>query len=251
MKPVLFKLGPVSINSWGILVALGVIAGLLVARKRAKEIGLAYEHVLDLTLYLMVGGLLGARLLYLTFYPSIFLNDPMEIFSVWQGGMSIHGGVIGGLLAGLIFVRRRGLAFWRLADLTAPSLILGQAIGRIGCFLNGDSYGLTTSVPWAVKFPALPGLRHPTQLYEAVLDIGAFFLLWSRREKTKFEGELFLYYVVAYSFIRGVVEFFRASPKVLGPISPAQIASVVAIAVALALIAMARLRVRSLQAKTP
>ncbi|MCL5291535.1 MAG: prolipoprotein diacylglyceryl transferase [Actinobacteria bacterium] len=244
MRPILFNIGPLAIHSWGVLVGLGVLAGVLVARKRAAEIKLPFDHIIDLALYLLAGGLIGGRLLYLTFYPSKFLANPLEIFSVWQGGMSIHGGILGGIIAGVIFAGRRKLSFWRLADVVAPSLALGQAVGRIGCFLNGDSYGLATSVPWAVKFPGLSGLRHPTQIYEAVLDLIAFIFLWRRRERTAFDGELFLTYAIAYSIIRGIVEFFRASPKVLGPISPAQIASLAVIFVAGSLIVMARYRAR-------
>lgn len=245
MRPVLFSVGPLAIRSWGVFVGLGIIAGLLVARRRAAEAGIPSEKVLDLALYLVLGGFIGARLLYLSFYPARYLANPVEIFSVWEGGMSIHGGVLGGLVAGYIFVKRHGLPFWKTADLVAPSLILGQAIGRIGCFLNGDSYGLVTSVPWAVKFPSLSGLRHPTQLYEAALDLVAFIYLWRRRGKTAFNGELLLIYAVTYSAIRGIVEFFRASPKVLGPISPAQIASAAVILVAGTAILLVKRRAES------
>lgn len=245
LRPVLFSVGPLVIRSWGVFVGIGIIAGLFAARRRAAELGIPSEKALDLALYLTLGGFVGARLLYLSFYPDRYLANPVEIFSVWEGGMSIHGGVLGGLAAGYIFVKRHGLPFWKTADLVAPSLILGQAIGRIGCFLNGDSYGLTTSVPWAVKFPSLSGLRHPTQLYEASLDLVAFIYLWSRRDKTSFDGELLLVYAVSYSFIRGFVEFFRASPKVLGPISPAQIASAAVILVAGTAILLAKRRAAS------
>ncbi len=244
VKPVLFNIGPLAIRSWGVFVGLGVLAGFILARRRAKEVGVPAEKLLDLTMYLMLGGLLGARLLYLSFYPARYLANPIEIFSIWEGGMSIHGGILGGLAAGLVFVRRSGLSFWKTADLVAPSLILGQAIGRIGCFFNGDSYGLKTTVPWAVKFPALSGFRHPTQLYEAALDMIVFIYLWNRRDKTTFKGELFLTYAIAYSAVRGFVEFFRASPKVLGPISPAQIASAIVLVLGGAAIFLVKRRAR-------
>lgn len=240
MKPVLFKVGPLAINSWGILVGLGILAGIALARKRAREMRVEYEHVLDLAFYIIIGGLLGGRLLYLTFYPLEVIANPISIVKVWEGGMSIHGGIIGGLVAGLIFTKRKGLDFWKLADLVSPSLILGQAIGRIGCFLNGDSYGTATKLPWGVKFPGLEGVRHPAQLYEMILDFIVFAILWARRDKTAFKGELFFDYVISYSIVRALVEFFRDSPKVLGPISPAQIASVAAIVTATVIISIVK-----------
>ncbi|MDP2981606.1 MAG: prolipoprotein diacylglyceryl transferase, partial [Candidatus Omnitrophota bacterium] len=124
-----------------------------------------------------------------------FLEYPVSIFKVWQGGLAIHGGIFGGIIAGIIFSRVRRISFWGMADLLSPSIILGQAIGRIGCFLNGCCFGIN---------------NQPTQIYELILDFIGFLLLWDLRKKIRFEGGLFLLYLMTYSVIRIIVSQFRA-----------------------------------------
>lgn len=232
MYPIIARIGPVAIHSWGLMVSLAVLVGVLVARHDADRAGITREDVIDLALYLAVGGFIGARLMFVALEPSLFLRDPAQIVMLTMGGVSIHGALIGGALAGLIFARMKKASFAKLADLVAAPLLLGQAIGRIGCFLGGDSYGKITGVPWAVHFPGVAGLRHPTQLYEAAIALAGFALLWSLRKRNWPAGQLFLVYLVTYSVIRFFVEIFRDSEYLIAQLSYAQVASIAIVLVA-------------------
>jgi prolipoprotein diacylglyceryl transferase len=227
MYPVLVKIGPLTIYSWGFMVGLGVLVGFVLARKQARRENLAPSLIDHWLIYLVLGGIVGGRLVYVLLNPRSYIHNPLEIFLLQQGGMAIHGAILGGAIAGYLFSRRQNISFGKLADITAPALIIGQAIGRLGCFLNGDSYGRVTTLPWAVNFPGIFGARHPTQLYESFLDFLIFIFLWRTRKNTKFAGQLFLYYLILYSLARSVVEVFRESPYVLGPITLAQLVSAV------------------------
>lgn len=236
MYPVLIHLGPISIYSWGFMVALGFLAGILIGGREMKRKGLPSQLIYDLALYLLIGGLLVGRLVFVAFNLTYYLQNPLQILMFQSGGLAIHGSLLGGLIAGYLFARARKLSLGKLADVVAPGLIMGQAIGRIGCFLNGDSYGKITSLPWAVKFQGLEGLRHPTQLYEAALNLLVFGILWKLRKKEKFDGFLFLLYLALYSAGRFAVEIFRESLVVVEPLTVAQVASLAIIAVSLFII---------------
>jgi phosphatidylglycerol:prolipoprotein diacylglycerol transferase len=224
------------------MVALGFLAGILVAGREMKRKGMPSQLIYDLALYLLIGGLVVGRLVFVAFNLGFYLKNPLQILMFQNGGLAIHGSLLGGLAAGYLFSRGRKLSLGRLADAVAPALILGQAIGRIGCFLNGDSYGKITSMPWAVNFPGLEGFRHPTQLYEAGLNFVVFAVLWSLRKKEKFDGYLFLLYLVLYSIVRFVVEIFRESQILVSPLTVAQVASLAIIGGAV-LIIMRKARV--------
>lgn len=213
------------------MVALGFLVGILIAGRELKRKGLPSQLIYDLALYLLIGGLLVGRLVFVLFNLGYYLQNPLQVLMFQNGGLAIHGSLLGGLVAGYLFSRARKLSLGKLADAVAPGLIMGQAIGRIGCFLNGDSYGKITSLPWAVKFQGLDGLRHPTQLYEAALNLLVFGILWSLRKKEKFDGYLFLLYLILYSSVRFVVEAFRESQVLVSPLTVAQAASLAIIAV--------------------
>jgi len=218
MYPVLFKLGHFTLRSYGVMIATAFIVGLYVARKEAKRKGIGEENIVNFSLYALIAGIIGARLYYIIFYDlSNYLSHPAEIFFIWKGGLAIHGGIIGGLLTAIWFAKRQKLSFWKLSDTLAPSLILGQAIGRIGCFLIGGAYGTPTQLPWGIVFPkGTPASfaygsqpLHPTELYEMILDFSIFLFLWKWRKKGKYDGYLFLLYLILYSGIRFFVEIFR------------------------------------------
>lgn len=234
--PVLIRIGPISIYSWGVMVALGFLVGILISGRETKRKGLPSQLIYDLALYLLVGGLVVGRLVFVLFNLSYYLENPLQILMFQNGGLAIHGSLLGGLLAGYWFAKKRKLSLGKLADIVAPGLILGQAIGRIGCFLNGDSYGKITTLPWAVKFQDLEGLRHPAQLYEASLNLLVFGIIWSLRKKEKFDGYFLLLYLILYSAVRFVVEIFRESQILIKPFTVAQAASLVLITVSLLLI---------------
>ncbi|KKM11272.1 hypothetical protein SY88_09375 [Clostridiales bacterium PH28_bin88] len=239
MQRILFHLGPIHVNTFGLMIALGFLAALWVARREATRKGIGEERVTDFAIYALLAGIVGARLGYVFFYaPQYYLRNPLEILFIHQGGMSIHGAVIGGVLVGIWYVRKHKLSFWKLADTLAPSLVLGEAIGRIGCDIFGKP--MATAFPWGVTVNGQ--LLHPAQVYEFLLDYLVFFLLWRKRQHIKYDGQLFLTYVILYAGVRGIVEFFRTNPVVYGPVSIAHVLSLAFIMIGL--IAMVLIRQR-------
>ena len=180
----------------------------------------------------MVGGILGARIYYILFTdPKIFLANPLRFLAFWEGGLAIHGAILAGFLASVWYTWEWKLPFWKWADTLAPSLILGQAIGRMACFLNGDAHGYPTDLPWGIVYapesPAgqmFPGQAlHPTQLYEMIFNLIIFTVLWKVRKKIKTQGNLFILYIILYSAARIIIEHFRADKLMyFGDISAAQ-----------------------------
>lgn len=245
MEPILVQIGPISIRWYGLMIALGCLAGMWVAGKEAERKGIRKEKIQDFFLYVILGAIIGARVYYIAFSDrSQIWDNPLSLFAIWQGGLAIHGGILGGLLVALFYTRKQGIPFWKLADTVAPSLILGQAIGRIGCFFNGDAHGYPTSLPWGLvyspespagqMFPGQP--LHPTQLYEMIFNLIIFGILWKVRKKVKVDGHLFLLYVILYSLIRIFVEHFRADKLIyFGDVSAAQSLGIVGIVVAFTL----------------
>jgi phosphatidylglycerol:prolipoprotein diacylglycerol transferase len=225
MRPVLIKIGELTIHSWGALVAIAFATGLYIVWRDAKRVDVDQSKTVDFGLWALVLALIGARMVYVLLEPKSFLGNPVSILFFQNGGLSIHGALLGGSLAGWLFTRKNNIPFFRLADLVAPPLALAQGIGRVGCFLNGCCYGKVTSIPWAVKFNAVSGLRHPTQLYESGLDILVFLFLWGYRKKARFEGEIFLFYLIAYSVVRIFVEFFRDDTMMIWPLTLTQLIS--------------------------
>jgi phosphatidylglycerol:prolipoprotein diacylglycerol transferase len=232
MHPVLIEIGSFTIRWYGVMIATACIVGIWVAGKEAERKGLDKKIIQDFSLYAIMGAIIGAHFYYVVFgdWPR-FLENPLTFFAIWQGGLAIHGGILGGLLVGVFYARKHHISFLKLADTFAPSLILGQAIGRIGCFLNGDAHGYPTSMPWGMVYPPespagqmFPGQAiHPTQLYEMILNLIIFGILWKVRKKMKTNGHLFLLYVMLYSIIRIFVEHFRADKLTyLSQISAAQ-----------------------------
>lgn len=259
MEPILIQIGPITIRWYGLMIALGCLAGLWVAGKEAQRKGIDKQKIQDFFLYAIFGAIIGSRLYYVAFSDGAqFWDNPLSIFAIWQGGLSIHGGILGGLLVALLYTRKKGISFWTLADTVAPSLILGQALGRIGCFFNGDAHGYPTSLPWGLvyspespagqMFPGQP--LHPTQLYEMVFNFIIFGILWKVRKKVKVDGQLFLLYVVLYSLIRIFVEHFRADKLVyFGDLSAAQ--SIGVVGIVLGFVLMLALKRKKTQAPHP
>ena len=244
MHPILLQFGTVEIRWYGVMIALACIAGTLMGAREARRKGYDPELVYDLLFYVMIAGIAGARIYYVMFFnPSYFLHHPADIVAIWRGGLALHGGLIGGLLAGIWFCRKKGLDFWSFADLLTPSIMLGQAVGRGACTLNGCSYGKPTTLPWAVIFtdPAsaapLNIPLHPTQFYELSTDFAIFLLLWNFRKRTRFDGQLFLIYVIIYAVARFTLEFFRGDSLMLGDLPIAQVFSLLLFVTALTIYA--------------
>lgn len=218
MFPVIAKFGPLTLYSYGMMVSVALIAGLYVARLEARRKDIKTDLIYDFSFYLIIGALVGARLYYILFFhPSDFIRNPISIIKIWEGGLAIHGAVLGGILAALLFSKIYRISFWKLSDVAAPSVILGQAIGRIGCFLNGCCFGVPTESLFGVRFPkeslaymAYNGLAvHPTQLYESFFSLIGFLFLWSVRRRVRFDGGLFLLYLIVYNCLRIVLSGLR------------------------------------------
>jgi phosphatidylglycerol:prolipoprotein diacylglycerol transferase len=245
MHPILLQIGNVEIRWYGVMIALAFLGGTLLGAREARRRDYDPELIFDFLFYVMLAGIAGARLYYILFSnPGYFVRHPLEIAAIWQGGLALHGGLIGSLLAGIWFCRKRRLAFWSFADLLTPSILLGQAVGRGACTLNGCSYGKPTTLPWALTFtdPAAQAPHnlplHPTQLYEMASDFAIFLFIWNFRKQTRFDGQLFLMYLLLYAAARFMIEFFRGDSLMLAGFLPmAQIFSLFLFVVAFAIYA--------------
>lgn len=250
MYPILLRLGSFELRSYGVVIAFAILAAYLLARREASRRRMDPRLVEDFASFAILFGILGARLYYIAFFdPGMFFRQPLMVLALWKGGLAVHGALLAGLLTGIWFCRKRGISFWTFADTLAPALILGQAVGRLACFLNGDAYGIPTTVPWAVTFTdpnAMAPLgvpRHPTQLYEMGLNLLLFGLLWILRKRRLAPGQLFLLYAGGYAVIRFVVETFREDQlQFAGGVSTAQTLSVLVLAGSLLAFALLRRR---------
>lgn len=224
MRPVLIKIGALNIYSYGFMLAIAFLAGTLIARSEARRKGIDPDTIFDLVLVIAFAGIIGARLFYVIGHLREFAKQPFMALAVWQPGLVFYGGLLGGTIAVLIFVRVKKLFLWDIADTIVPGLALGYAIARIGCFLNGCCYGAPSNLPWAVNFFDVP--RHPTQIYSFIYSLLIFGIVWFYRKRIKTPGILFWLYLGLYAISRFVVEFFRVSKSVVFGLSAAQIISV-------------------------
>ena len=246
--PIFTKIGPIIIRWYGLLIASAVLIGVTISQYLAKRRHVNPELISDLSIWLVIGAIPAARLYYVLFQWSEYSQHPDRIIAIWQGGIAIHGAIIGGVIAALIFAKLKKISFWQLADLVAPSLILGQAIGRWGNFFNSEAFGGPASLPWKLYIPPErrpPNLVnfeyfHPTFLYESLWNLMVFALLLtlffralSGKPRLKV-GTLFLVYWVAYSLGRFWIEGLRTDSLMLGPVRMAQIVSLTGITLGLA-----------------
>ncbi|BAZ69166.1 MAG: prolipoprotein diacylglyceryl transferase [Pelatocladus maniniholoensis HA4357-MV3] len=241
--PIFVKLGPITIRWYGLLIASAVLIGVTLSQYLAKRRNVNPELLSDLSIWLVIGAIPAARLYYVLFEWPEYAQHPERIIAIWQGGIAIHGAILGGLLAALIFAKLKRMSFWQLADLVAPSLILGQAIGRWGNFFNSEAFGAPTDLPWKLYIPPErrpPDLAnfeyfHPTFLYESLWDLMVFALLMTLffrglRGKPRLKtGTLFMVYLLTYSLGRLWIEGLRTDSLMLGPLRIAQVVSLIGI----------------------
>jgi phosphatidylglycerol:prolipoprotein diacylglycerol transferase len=216
VHPVLLQIGPLTVHSYGVMLALGAGLGLILLGRLARSAGLDPERMSSLALWVLLSALLGSRLVYVLMEPGPFLAAPWRILFIWEGGLVFYGGVAAGLVVGLALARRWSFSLPAMLDCFGPALALGQAFGRVGCFLAGCCYGLPWEQGWcAVTFTARgtlapPGLPvHPTQLYSALALMaitGATLLVWRRWKGT---GMVFCLYGLLHGAARLVIEQFR------------------------------------------
>ena len=192
---------------------------LVLHQLKRKAIGITRAQIDDIYFYLILGLLIGARLGYALFYNlPFYLSHPLEVFVLWHGGMSFHGGAIGTFLFGYWAMRRKGLSFLKVADVITPTIPLGLFFGRMGNFINGELYGRTTDVPWAMIFPDGGDMpRHPSQLYEALLEgLVLFTILWFCKDRKKRDGDVFALFLMMYAIFRMFCELFRVPDVQVG-----------------------------------
>lgn len=215
MYPILFKFESLAIYTYGLMLAIAFFTGITIARKEASRTGQDSEKIIDLSFYILIAAIAGSRLLYVITTPEIFIEDPVEIFRIWNGGLVFYGGFIAAMIVAIIYLKKAKLEIWQTGDVMAPGLVAGQAIGRIGCFFAGCCYGKICDLPWAITFNhpeslAPQGLPlHPTQLYSAISDFSIFVFLWFFRKKKRFHGQIFWFYVLLYGITRPVIEVYR------------------------------------------
>jgi|TARA_B100001971_G_C18254722_1_gene581090 phosphatidylglycerol:prolipoprotein diacylglycerol transferase len=219
INPTLLSLGPLEIRYYGIIFVIGFILAyfLIIHLAKKRDLNLTKEDTADFIFYLIIGVILGARLFYVLFYNfSSYISNPLDIFAVWQGGLSFHGGLIGAVIATYFFCKKKKINFLELADIVMIPLALALALGRIGNFINAELVGRITNVPWAVKFPHYEGFRHPSQLYESLKNLVIFTALWFLKDKNLRKGTLFFTFIIMYSALRFFIGFFRAPDIQLG-----------------------------------
>ena len=216
MYPLLFNLGSVPIHTYGVMIAFGFLSSLVLASWLAKRDGLDPERILDLGFICILTGFIGARLLYVLTRLDYFMEDPSEIFKVWQGGLVFFGGPLAATPFAIWYLRRNKVAVWKMMDACFPGVAIAHMFGRFGCLAAGCCYGKPTGTSFGIRLdsdlvdPSMRGIPlHPTQLYEAaalfVLVIG---LIWLHRHK-RFDGQVAITYFMAYPIIRSIVEVFR------------------------------------------
>jgi phosphatidylglycerol:prolipoprotein diacylglycerol transferase len=215
VHPIAFHLGTFPVRWYGVMMALAFFAGLWTATRRARLVNVPADVIADVTLWLMIGGILGARVAYVTTYwKTEFADQPFsEVFMIQHGGLVYYGGLIGAIVLGIVYLAWKKLPIWKISDILAPSIALGSMFGRVGCLLNGCCYGYACDLPWAIHFPAdheTHGIGvHPTEIYDGLLNLALYCLLawWFRRKK--FDGQIFAAYLMIYAVFRSIAEHFR------------------------------------------
>ncbi len=260
MKPHLLRFDlfgfHLSLPTYGVLLALGFLAALWYALRAARRERLPSEPIMDLWIAALVFGIVGAKLLLFALDLDYYLNNPGAIITGLRSAGVFYGGLAAAILACLIIVRRRGLPGWKIADIAAPAIALAQIVGRIGCFAAGCCYGKPTSLPWAVTFTSMEAhritgvplleARHPSQIYLSLANLLLFLALLLISRRKSYDGQVFLWYVILYSVLRGAIEFTRGDPRgeILG-LSTSQVIAVAAILVAGWLVRRRRAQVRA------
>src|SRR3954464_13330151 len=255
MYPRLFELpwsiprfGPITVYTYGVLLAAAYLLGLQLAMVRARKRNLDATRVMDLGIYIIISALIGAKLLLLVTDFQTFRNNPSELFSLFRSGGVFYGGLILAVLVALIYIRRVGLPLWTTCDVFAPGIALGHVVGRFGCLFAGCCFGKPTTRPWAITFTdpfaaanvgtPLGVPLHPTQLYEAGAELLILFvLLWTERKGRPFAGRTFWLYMLLYAISRFFIEFYRGDDRgTVGMFSTSQFISIVLAPLALVML---------------
>ncbi|MBN2059744.1 MAG: prolipoprotein diacylglyceryl transferase [Deltaproteobacteria bacterium] len=222
MYPNLFSIGPLTIHTYGVFVAMGFLSGILISIKMGKAMGITSQQVMDMGFVIILSGLIGSHLAYVFMNLSYYRGNPFDILKIWDGGLVFSGGLIAVAATMFIYAKKKKLSVWRIGDLWSPAAALGQAIGRVGCFMAGCCFGRPTHLIWGVTFRNPESLAplniplHPTQLYSALSGFIIFIILSLLSAKKKFEGQIFIWFLILHSTARLLLERFRGDNR--GPI---------------------------------
>jgi phosphatidylglycerol:prolipoprotein diacylglycerol transferase len=245
MSPTIVSVGHFMLRWYGLFFMLGIASGIWLGLREARRKGFDPELLESFVIWAVVGGMVGARLFHVVDRWDLYAADPLRAFAIWEGGLAVYGGMVGGVLAGVVFALRHKLAVWKLADAAAPGMILGQAVGRLACIPNGDAYGAPTHVPWAFIYTnpesmvprELLGVPlHPYPVYELLFDLVLLGLLWRLRGVFKIDGLLFLTYVGVYAVGRFLLTYFRIEQIWFWGLQEAQVVALLALAGAVLLL---------------
>lgn len=247
MHPVLIEFGFIKIFTYGLLVASGFFFAIMLSAHLGKKQGMDPQKIIDLSFYILIASLVGARLLYIIVEFDYFSANPLEVFKFWNGGLVFYGGLILGVVVTIVYLKKHQMPLWAVADIVAPSLALGQAIGRWGCFFAGCCYGRETDVPWAITFTNESSLAplgvalHPTQIYLSLNALVIFgILMWLSKRKS-FDGQIIWAYGILYSIGRFIIEFYRDDDRgVVGMFSTSQIIGIIVFAVSIIMLFLLR-----------
>lgn len=258
-QPILFTVGPVSIHWYGLLIAVGMVMGWLVISYLVKKSGVGppiLMHIEQMAVYGILGGLIGARLYHIVSELPYYIEHPLQMFMIWQGGLGIFGALVGGALAIYVYCRKHALSFFLFADVFAPGIILAQALGRWGNYFNSELFGLPSTAPWSIPIPYI--LRpaefmnyeyfHPTFLYESLWNIVVFIILffvfryiYGLGTRSPSVGRVFALYLILYSFGRFFIEFIRIDPQPeLWGLRLAQVAAIIVFVLGMGIIVMSK-----------
>jgi phosphatidylglycerol:prolipoprotein diacylglycerol transferase len=216
VRPILIQIGELAIPSYGIMLVISFLMALWFAKRHAKNFNISPIIIENLAFYLMLGVIIGGRMLYVISHWSQYENHLLDIFAIWKGGMMFFGGFVGGFIAGMLYLKKEKLSVLQVTDIVAPAIALGHFFTRIGCFLNGCCFGKPSNLPWAVKFPenCVAGNQfnvplHPTQIYSSLFGLALFFFLGKRLLSQHRTGEVFSLYLIFYGGFRFGIDFIR------------------------------------------
>lgn len=255
IDPVAFSLGPIEVRWYGVIIAFGIILAFIVGQREMVKRGFHPDYLTDLLIWAVPLSIVAARIYYVIFKWDFYSQNPSKIIAIWNGGIAIHGALIGAFLTAYIFTKKRGTSFWKVTDILAPSLLIGQTVGRWGNFMNQEAHGGEVTrnflenlmLPnWVIEQMNINGkYYHPTFLYESVWNlIGVIILILLRKVNLR-RGEMFLFYLTWYSFGRFFIEGMRTdSLYLIGELRTAQVVSILAIAIAIILFVYRRVKMK-------
>ncbi len=250
VDPVLLTLGPLTLRWYALIVLAAIAVGIDLAVRESRRKGFVHDEIADSVFWVVLAGLAGARLFHVVdHWPDEFAADPARALRIWEGGLAIWGGVVGGLLALTLLAWRRGWNLPRLLDATAPGLVLAQALGRVACVITGDAMGQPTQGPFGIAYlhpnalvPQRGVFYTPMPVYELLANLGIFFVLWRLRGRAWPDGRLFLVYVILYSLVRFGLAYVSAYQVVAFGLTQSQVVALLALLGAVGVWAWQRVR---------